>query len=172
MLTPNFSTSQSLPSPSDITFVDTSTGSDSGLTSRRIYIRLANANYLTTAGESTIPAYETWSISDAEITLSLLSESTTAQVTVVWLTGSVETYTKTELICWDLYDYIFAFQLIQTQTSKPTIISDQNYYSNYLNFIVNIFSAESACTLMGDIYSSQSSLNRNQYLISNQNLFF
>jgi len=171
-ITANFSSTESLSTPSQVTFTDTSTGSDGTLTVRHLYIQLANGSYLTESGESTTPTYTVWDYSDASITLDILSQSTTANCTVIWLSGSTPVTNKTILMIWDLYDYIFMFGLIQTQTSSPTIISDTNYYSNYLQMIVNVFSAETACTLMSDIYSSQASLNKNQYLINNQNLFF
>jgi hypothetical protein len=171
-INPNFSSTESLSTPSQITFTDISTGSDGTLTVRHLYIQLANGNYLTESGESATPTYTVWDYSAASITLDLLTESTVGNCTVIWLAGTSEVTNKTILMIWDLYDYIFTFGLIQTQTSSPTIISDTNYFSNYLQMIVNLFSAETAVTDMTDIYSSQSALNRNQNFINNQNLYF
>lgn len=171
-LTANFSTSESLSVLSQVTFLDTSTGSDGGLTSRRIYIQLANGNWLTTAGESTTIAYEIWNIANASIVLDILSQSTSATVRIDWLTGSTVTYTKTLSQEWNLYDYMFAFGLIQSQTATPNIISDANYYSNFFAFITNIWNSESAIIYGDDIYSSQSALNVNQNMINNANLYF
>jgi len=171
-ITPNFSSSESLSTLANVTFTDTSTGADLTLTTRRIYVRLANGNYLTTDGESTTAAYESWSYADASITLALLTESTTANVTVDWYAGATLTYTKTILTIWDLYDYVFAFELIQSQTATPNIINDQNYYSNFFKFITNIWSAEAAVTYGDDLYSSQSALNVNQNMINNESNYF
>lgn len=171
-LTPNFTATESLSTLANVTFLDTSTGSDGGLTSRKIFCRLANGNYLTTAGESTTSASETWAIGSTSVTLALLTQSTVANVTVQWLTGSTVTYTKTILTIWDLYDYLFAFELIQSQTATPTIINDVNYYSNFFKLITNIWNAECAVSYGNDLYSSQSSLNVNQNLINNANLYF
>lgn len=171
-LTANFSSSESLSTLANVTFLDTSTGTDLGLTSRKIFVRLANGNWLTTAGESTTSASETWAIADAGITLALLTQSTVANVTVQWLTGSTVTYTKTILTIWDLYDYVFAFGLIQSQTATPGIIQDVSYYSKFFEFITNLWSAESAVTYGNDLYSSAGALNKNQYLITNANLFY
>lgn len=171
-LSPNFSSSESLTTLANVTFLDTSTGSDGTITTRRIYVRLSNGNWLTTAGESTTSAYESWSYADASITLALLSSSTTANVTVEWYAGAVLTYTKTILTIWDLYDYVFAFELIQSQTATPSIIQDNNYYDNFFKFITNIWSAESSVTYGDDLYSSQSCLNSNQNLINNSDLYF
>lgn len=172
-LTANFSSSESLSTLEDVTFLDTSTGADLGLTSRRIYCRLANGNYLTTGGvESATEAYTTWAIADLSTTISLLTQSTVASVRVDWMTNTTVTYTKTILTIWDLFDYVFAFGLIQSQTATPTIISDSNYYNNFFQFITNLWSAESAVTYGNDLYSSASALSKNQYLITNANLFY
>lgn len=170
--TPNFTATESLATLENVTFTDTSVGSDAGLTIRKIFIRLANGNYLTTAGESTTSASEDWPITDAAITISLLTQSTVANVTVNWMTGATATYTKTTLTIWDLYDYVFAFGLIQSQTATPTIISDVSYYSKFFEFITNLWSAESAVTYGSDLYSSASALNKNQFLITNANDYF
>lgn len=172
LTTPNFTSTESLASPNLVTFTDTSVGTDLTLTTRRIYIKLANGNWLTTAGESTTSAYETWNYSDASIQLNLLSQSTTGRVTVEWYAGATLTYTKIILMEWDLYDYLFGFELIQSQTATPGIIQDQNYYSNFFKFITNIWCSESAVTYGDDLYSSQSALNKNQELITNDDLYF
>lgn len=171
-LTPNFSTSESLSDNNLVTFTDTSTGTDLTITTRRIYVRLANGNYLTTSGESTTSAYESWSYADSSIQLDLLTNSTTANVTVDWYAGATLTYTKTILCEWDLYDYLFAFELIQDQTANPGIIQDKNYYSNFFQFITNIWNSESAVTYGDDLYSSQAALDRNQNMINNSTLYF
>jgi len=171
-LTPNFSSSESLSTLANITFLDTSTGAYLTITTRRIYVRLANENWLTTASESTTSAYESWSYADSSITLGLLTESTTANVTVEWYAGATLTYTKTILTIWDLYDYVFAFELIQSQTATPGIIQDDNYYQNFFKFITNLWSAEAAVTYGDDLYSSQSALNVNQNMINNESNYF
>lgn len=171
-LVPNFSSSESLSSNSVVTFTDTSTGSDGGLTSRKIFIRLANGNWLTTSGQSTTSASETWAIGDTSIALDILSSSTTANVTVQWLTGSTVTYTKTILMEWDLYDYVFLFELLSAQTSFPAVNANQGYWPNSWFMCTNLFQSEQAVELMDDLYSSQAALDRNQLLINNENLYF
>jgi len=171
-ISPNFTASESLSTLSNVTFLDTSTGSDLTLTTRRIFCRLANGNWLTTAGESTTSAYEEWDYSDLSITLGLLTSSTTASVTVQWYAGATLTYTKTILCEWNLYDYLFAFELIQSQTATPSIVSDINYYSNFFIFITNLWNSECAVTYGDDLYSSQAALDKNQFLITNSNTYF
>lgn len=174
LTTPDFSSTQSLASPNLITFNDTSIGSDGTITVRKIEIRLANGNWLTTAGESTTQAFQTWNYSDTSIQLNLLSRSTTASVTVGWYVGAatVPLYTKTEVMEWDLQDFLFLFELLQTQTSDPNILQDADYYSNFIKMIVNLFNSENATDPMDDLYSSQGALDKNYYMIQNESIFF
>lgn len=170
MLTPNFTSTESLSSPSNITFTDTSTGSDSNVINRRIYVALADGTFLVPSGTTT--SYINWSYSDSSITLNLISKSQAANVTVIWSDGTTDLYTKTILMEWDLYDYLFLFYLLQVQTSQPSIINDTNYYNNCLIMIVNLFNSENAVLLMDDLYSSQGALDKNFYMMNKQPLFF
>lgn len=172
MATYQFSATESLGIPEQITLSDTTISPDPGLTSRRVSFRLANGNWLTTAGESSTIAYETWPIADASLTLNLLSRSTTTNITVEWLTGSTATGISTVLNCFSLFDYLFAYSLIGAQTSSPGIIQDANYYSNFSAFIVNLFCAEIATSIGDDLYSSQAAFNRNYIMEQNENDFF
>lgn len=169
-LTVDFTSSQSLSSPNLITFNDTSVGTDLTIVTRRVYVTLADGTYLVQSGTTT--NYELWNYSLATIQLNLLSKSQVANVTVEWWSSTAIVYTKTILMEWDLYDYLFLFGLMQTQTSMPSIIEDTNYYDNCLKMIVNLFNSESATKLMNDIYSAQANLDNNLYLIQNANFYF
>lgn len=172
-LVPNFSSSESLSQNNYVTFTDTSTGSDGTLTNRKIFVVLANGNWLTTGGvQSTTEASMDWSYSDASITIDLLTNSTSANVTVKWYAGSTKVYDKTILMEWDLYDYVFLFGLLSAQTSYPAVNANQGYWPNSFAMVTNLFQSEQAVELMDDLYSSQGALDRNQYFINNQNLFF
>lgn len=172
-LTPNFSTSESLSSNNLITFVDSSTGSDISLTSRRVAILLANGKWLDTGGsESTTIVYHTWDIGDTSVELNLLTKSTVGNVTVDWMTGATATYTKTILCEWDLYDYCFLFGLLSAQTSYPARTDNQGYWQDSFKMITNLFQSEQAVELMDDLYSSSAALDRNYYMITHQNNFF
>ena len=172
MATYSFTASESIGLPEQVTLLDTSVSPDPGLTSRRVYFRLANGNWLNTSGESTTVVYETWPIADASIILSLLSQSTTLNITVEWLTGSTITASESEVTCFDEFDYLFAYELIGDVTSSPGILQDTTYYSNFSQFIVNLFCAETAVTTGSDLYSSQQALNRNQVMIDNESFYF
>lgn len=171
-INPSFSATESIANPNEITFVDDSTGSDGTLTNRKIFVRLANGNWLTEGGESTTIASTNWAYSDVSITLSLLSQSTACSIEVVWYAGSAATYDFENTFCFNIYDYLFGLQLLQGNTSSPSQVQDTNYYSNLTKFIVNIFNEENPITYGGDIFSSQGAMAQNQYLIQNENLFF
>ena len=171
-LTPNFSASESLASNNEITLNDTSVGTDLTITTRRVYIRLANGNWLTEAGESTTIAYEDWDYADSSIVLDVLTQSTACTITVEWYAGSTLTYTKTITWCFNLYDYLAALQILQGNTSSPSQVQDTNFYSNLMQFIVNLFNEENAITYGDDIYSSQNAMNQNNFMIVNEGDFF
>lgn len=172
MATYSFTASQSIGILSQVTFTDTSTGLPGGLTSRRISIQLANGNWLDTNGESSTIVYITWPIADSTLTVSLLSENTACDITVDWMTGSTVTGTATNPTAFVEYDYVFAYDLIGNQTASPGIVQDANYYSNFSQFIVNLFNEENAVRTGSDIYSSQEFMNMNLFMQQNSNDYF
>ena len=168
-----FSATESLANPDEITFNDDSTGSDLTITSRRIYFQLANGNWVDEDGnESTTETYITWPYADASITLSLITQSTAADITVKWMAGSTVVYTVQDEYCFNLYDYLEGLQLLQGNTSAPDQVQDTNYYSNLQQFIVNIWNEENDITYGGDIFSSQGAMNRNNLMIQNDDFYF
>lgn len=169
-LTVSFTATQSLANPDLITLEDTSTGSDGTITSRRVYIRLANGTYLVEDGTTT--DYEVWAIADDTIELDVLSRSQSPQIIVQWLAGSTVVYTSTEDYLFVWADKLFLYQLTQAQTGKPKLIDNANYYLSKIKMIVNVDDAENAITDASDIYGAQGSLDKNYYLMQNQQLFF
>lgn len=171
-LTAAFTATQSLADNNKITFTDTSTGSDGTITARRIYVELANGNWLTEAGESTTVAYTTWDYADSSKVLDILTGSTACKVTVEWYAGATLIYTIIDEYCFNLYDYLAALQILQGNTSSPEQVVDTQYYNNLIQFVVNLFNEENAITYGGDIYSSQGAMNRNKLFIDNQAYYF
>lgn len=169
---PNFTATESLANNNEITFTDTSVGSDNTLTDRKIFITLANGNWLTEEGESTTEVSTDWPIANLTITLNLLTGSTACEIEVVWYAASTPTYNILTPFCFNLYDYLFGLQKLQGNTSSPNQIQDTNFYSNLIQFIVNIFNEENPITYGGDIFSSQGAMNQNQNLINNDNFYF
>lgn len=170
MLTPNFSSTQSTSDPRYITFVDSSTGSDGTIDNRQVTVTLADGTTLVPPGVTT--SYFDWSYLNSSVLVNLLAKSASATVEVVWLSGNSPVYTKTIDMTWYFADILFLFNLLSFQTSNPKIINDTNYYSNAFIMITNLQLSGIAITDMDDVYSSQGQLDKNQYYIQNQNLFF
>lgn len=173
LTTPHISATQSIAYNNLITLTDDSVGTDNTLTTRRIYIRTASNRYLTpTQQSSTTPAYTTWSYADATIPLDVLTESTSPEITVEWYAGDTLLYTFTDTFDFDLGDYVFQLGKLASQTSSPGVLQDNNYYSNLMQFIVNLDNSEKAITYGDDIYSAQNALNQNQNMINNESFYF
>lgn len=169
-LTVSFTATQSLANPNLVTLTDTSTGSDATITSRRVYVRLPNGTYLVQTRTTT--TYEVWAYASAAITLDILSRSQSPQIIVQWLAGTTVVYTSTEEYLFVWADKLFLYQLTQAQTGKPKLIDNANYYLSKIKMIVNVDDAVNAVTDASDIYGAQGSLDKNYYLMQNQQLFF
>lgn len=169
---PAFTATESLANPNLITFVDTSTGEDLTLTNRRIYVRIANGNWLTASGESTTIAYTDWMFTDNSTVVPLLTQTTSPSIRVDWLAGDTVLYSTTEEFCFNLYDYLFGLQVLQGNTSSPDQVQDSAYWNSLIQFVVNIFNEESAIEFGGDIFSSQGAATRNLVFINNENYLF
>lgn len=156
-LTPNFSTSQTYGSPQNVTFTDTSTGSDGTITQRRIYVLTYNGTYLVEDGTTT--DYEVWDDfpSTTTITLDLLDKDYGVLVTVQWLTsGGVVTYTKSSYIGFSLYNETFDYQLTQLLSANPMLISDDGYWQHKSDLRTFIDSGDQAISLASDTTNAQS----------------
>lgn len=164
LTTPQISATQSIAYNNLITLNDTSIGSDGTLTSRKIYIRLADGTYL---ANGTV-----WPYADASVVLNILTQSTAPEITIEWLAGSTVVYTYTNTFDFNLYDYVFALGLLSDQTGEPGVIQDTNYYNNFMKFIVNLVNSENAILYGGDIFSAQGALNVNQNMILNESKYF
>ncbi len=171
-LTPNFSYAQSAGDPSLASLTDTSTGSDGAIASRRVSFRLSNGNYLTESGAATTETFLPWAYSDITETFSVLQKSQAASTKVQWLdVGGAVLYEKIILLDFDVFDYLYGWELLQYQTTKPEVVNDQDYYNRKIKLIVNIFDSENATT-WGDIYSAQAALDRNFYLMQKEAFWF
>lgn len=165
MLIANFYATQTLGLPSRITLVDTSTGTDTSITSRVIQLALFDGTLLTTAAS--------WTPGLSTKTLDVLTEDTSLQITVIWKNISgVTIYTKTELYVFTMYNETFDYSLTSLQASTPLIVNDSNYYLNRIKLRTEIDNAKTAVSIGGSISNAQYSCDRATYLSSNPNLFF
>lgn len=81
-LTPSFSVSQPIGKNNTVTITDTSTGSDGGILSRRLYLRKSDGTYITLGGETD---YIPWSIEVASIDIDTLDKDYALRITVEWV---------------------------------------------------------------------------------------
>jgi hypothetical protein len=164
---------QSIAYPNLITLTNASVGTDATLTSLRVFIRNSQSQYLyPTQQATTTPTYTVWSYADGTFEMDVLTEATSPEITVQFMAGTTVVYTFTDTFCFDLQDYVFGLGVLAAQTSSPGVLQDTTYYSNFTQFIVNLFCGETAITKADDIYSSQNALNRNQLMMNNESYYF
>lgn len=170
-LTVSFSAGQSPPSPNIIVLIDTSTGNDSSVVGRRIYITNYAGTALVPAGTST--SYIEWAGFPGTTTISVnvLTESTACNIRVDWInSGGTVLYSDSNTFCFDEYLKQMAYQLVQGLT--PGITLNTNYSSALAQLWVAIKGGENAVVFANDIEASQLCLNQGTYLDVNQALFF
>lgn len=170
-LSVDFSVTQSIASPNELTFTDLSVGSDATITGRRIYITTAQGNYLVVSGNTN--NYSNWPLPLATaIVLAVLSQATSPTIKVDWLAGGTVVYTKTKTFAFNIQLYLALYGLTQNQISAPGIVQDNNYYWNKIQLMVNTKDSEDAITYAGDVFNSQNSADRGTHMVLNSNLFF
>jgi len=158
-LTADFTTSQTYGVPNSINFVDTSTGTDNTITSRRIYLKTAANTYLVQKGTTT--NYEVWDYADLAITLDVLEKDYALQVTVQWLAGTTVVYTKTyDALGFTLYNETFDYQLTQILSGNPLIINDNNFFPNKSELRTNIDAGNQAIYFATDLFAAQQCYDR------------
>lgn len=173
----NFTASQSSGTPNIITLTDTSTGVDTAVTSRRIYLLQSNGTYLVPDGTTT--NYIVWPITNTTtrepltINLNVLTEDTALSVRVDWLSATnVVLYTSSNTFAFTAYNETFYYGLTESQVANPNLSASTNWYQTKLNLRVEIDSAKQAIAFASDIVSSQEALNRATYISTNQAYFF
>lgn len=168
-LTVSISVTQNTGTPSEFTIQDTSTGSDPGITSRRVYIFTPSNTNLVNPGVTT--SYTEWDISDSEITMDVLERDMALLIRVQWLTGSSVTYTYENTYCFTAYTKTFLYNLTETQSTNPAIVQATDYFENKATMWECIDDAENA-TLYEDIQTAQLCLDICYYFITNSAKFF
>lgn len=98
-LVPSFTASPQVGNPSVIILTDTSTGSDSNVTVRHVYLRKSDGNFLVPTGTTT--DYIVWPYTDQTITIDVLEKDRALWITVQWETGG------TPFIFDDTFDITF-----------------------------------------------------------------
>jgi hypothetical protein len=169
--TPSVAVTQSALTPSDITLVDDSSGSDGSISVRRVYIQTATGAYLVEEGTTT--DYEVWSYSTSTITLDVLTQDECVNIVVQWLNSSnVVLYTYENQYALAEYNKQFLVYLVQAQGLTPGIVQDSNYSGNVGIFWTNIIAGVNQVEFGAEIAGGQNCFNRATYMRLNQADFF
>jgi len=160
---------------------DTSTGVDSSVTSRRIYLTLYNEYTLGSDGvpiapDTTTP-YIVWPIADASITLpDILTRDWAVNIVVEWITPTPDpdnTYEYEILTSFTAYTMVFLGQLLTQKNARyPNIVNNSDFNENEAELYTEVASANNAVTILQNIYLSQIALDRAYYMMQQNQFFF
>lgn len=170
-LTVSFTVAQSILSPSDLVLVDTSTGTDAAVVTRRVYLQTAMGTYLVPDNITT--DYNLWPEPAASLTLDVLDQDYAISILVTWLDiSNAVLYSKEQIYCFTLYSEQFYYYLTQQQAAGNANIQDTTYFTNKIKLRTFIDSANNAVEFASDIYGAQECLDAAAYMVDNQNDFF
>ena len=162
---PSFSALQQLGTPSVITFIDTSAGSDVLIVSRRITLLKADGTNLYQASN--------WLIADISKSVDVLTKDYGLYVTVDWLSSSGSVlYSKYYAMTFVAYSSIFLSRLTQQEMALPNVTGGANYWENKAKLILLVDNAQKATSKGNDYKKAQVFLNKAFQLMNNQNVNF
>ena len=170
-LIPNFSSGQTLNQPNLIYLTDISTGSDTAITGRNIFLQKSDGTFSTPTGSTT--DYILWPLANNSTSVNVLIKDTALNITVNWLdvNGAV-LYTKAYLNVFTLYNETFDYSLAASEESKPIIVNSANYYFNRIKLRLAINDAKNSVVLATSITNAQAACDRGTYLRINPQLFY
>ena len=149
-----FTATQDAGSPEEITFTDTSSGTDVAVTSRAIFLTKADGTRLVPSGVAT--DYTPWPLADTSITLDLLTKDLALIVTILWLDTDGDTlYTATTLSGFTLYNETADYGYTQMLSANQILINDNNFWPNKSKLRCLIDSGNQAVSLASDIAGAQ-----------------
>lgn len=154
---------------------DTSTGSDTNLTDRRIFLVQSNGNNLNFPNATT--PYIDWPLSaGATITLTgILPIDYSLNIVVNWISSAPlappSTYTQNTLYTFTSNIMLFYYSLTELASANPPLINDNNYFPNKQKLKVYIEDAIDA-TQYNNQFSAQLALNGAYNMQLNRNTLF
>lgn len=170
----NFSVSQSA-NLTDLTFVDTSTGSDTNITSRRIYPRNSAGNLVLPAGNTL--GYINWSLPlGTNLTVTLLTKDLALNIEVIWISSAPiggSTYDTTNLNVFTKYTQTFIYNRSQDLAAQQSIANDSGWFK-YFSMLQSLADTAQLCatTDILDVGAAQSALDQAFFIMVNQSKFF
>lgn len=159
-----------------LTFTDTSTGSDTNLTARRIYPRNSAGVLVLPSGNTS--GYIDWPLPlGTALTVDLLSKDLALNIQVIWISSSPlappSTYDITNLNVFTKYTKTFIYNRSQDLAAQESLRNDSQWFNSYSQLQSNVDTAELCGTTdILDIQAAQTALDQAFYLMSHQNLFF
>lgn len=127
--TPDFTTAQLAGTLTSFTITDTSTGDESAITDRFIYLRKYDGTYLVPNGTTT--DFIEWPMADDTLTIEdILDKDYCLDITVVFLSGSTIADTKIILTLFTGYGDVFLRKLTQAVAANRELINRANYWVN------------------------------------------
>lgn len=155
--------------PTSFIITDNSTGSDPNLTSRNIYLYLADGSLL---GGSVI----SWPVGEGSIkTIALLNRDYCINIRVDWISSSPlpspSTYTLSNVYPFKGNEVEFVYGLLQQLAANPGLLNDTNWVDSLSSLQMFIDGSQTAGGF-GDISNSQFQLDLGYSLIVNENNYF
>jgi hypothetical protein len=168
---PDFVAIQPFGTPNLIEITDLSTGSDSRIVTRRIYVRKADG--------SAIVDGEIWDYPDMAISLDVLTKDIACEVTVEWLDGTptptydpIVLYNKVIMYGFTEYSEMFDYGLTQMLTANPLLINDNDYFPHKSDLRTSIDSGNQAIIYAQDLFAAQQCYDRATNLRLNSQYYF
>lgn len=168
----SFTVTQNLSNPTCAYLIDTSSGTDTNVTERRVYFKDNKGNYLVPKGVTT--NYVSWAYASQTKLADIFSKDYCLLVTVNWVNASGTTlYTSQQLAIFTLFSENALFLATQKQVVVNGVITDTVFYDNKKKCRVEVDSAYNAFDNV-DITNAQNALDRATQiipLIANPNTF-
>lgn len=152
--------------PSQLTAVDTSTGSDGAVVGRKLNIYDVSNNLLGIYDFPNFPASTSLTIAPFQV-----DQAINAVMNWVSNTGAV-LYTANQIYATVGYAEAFYFALTQQQQGNPAFLNDQQYFQNKSKLRVLIDSALQAISVGQDVFSANTAISLYQVMLQNPNLYF
>ena len=159
--------------PLSFVLTDNSTGSDTNLTDRQITLYLADGTTLVPAGSNT--TYIDWPIGNGPITISLLTQDYSINISVKWISSSPlpspSTYSLAALNTFTGNSQLADYGLTKMMAANKLLAQDDHFLSNKELLQLYIENAVNATTY-NDQFNAQDNLTAANDLITSLTTYF
>ncbi len=159
--------------PNTIVVTDSSTGSDPTITTRRLYLYIADNSTLVPDGTTT--PYIEWPIAEGPLTLNVLERDYAVMIVGQWLAGAVVTYTYTNYYQFNANTLTFLFGLSTSQSAQmfnPNLLTSTNFFLNKAKVWAFTKDAANAINFGNDLTKAQLALDMAYGYIINEDKYF